>query len=164
MTERHFRLFLRIAFVLPCIGTLLLCLVPFVSLSDYATIPIGAYFLAGMFWISIGLEIFCVLQCTGKRKQMEGNSNQSLGREATGFGVIHFFRNREATAADFLLFISAIAAAIIIWFEIENEWIIIGAVSLLFFSFHMHCLLNGRNYRYYKILRENRGEEHEHHE
>lgn len=62
-------------------------------------------------------------------------------------GIIHFFQNKYACIADVAMFISLVG------FLISELWINVLFVSFFFlavfvFSFGMHCMLNGINYKY----------------
>lgn len=67
------------------------------------------------------------------------------------FGLIHFFKNMPAFICDLLLFVSLIGFVItnILWGTTVFPFIFL---SLLIFSFGMHCMLNGSNYIYINYM------------
>ena len=142
----------------------MLLVIPAVSASGSALKKTGAYILAGIFWLSVIFELFSVFRCSKERRLLEQKMYRSLKLKYAMPGVLSFFKSYEATAVDMLLFISATAIAAILWIKSENEWVIVFFISLFFLSFNMHCLLNGRNYRYYKALKYKSREEKNHHE
>lgn len=161
---KPFSVYLLLSVIFSCIGSALLLVVPAVSASGSALVKTGTYVLAGMFWLSIVLELFSVFRCSKERQRLERKLYQGRRLTYAMPGVVSFFKSYEATAADILLFISAIALAVILWIKANNEWATVSFVSLLFLSFNMHCLLNGKNYRYYKVLKDKSREEKNHRE
>lgn len=69
-------------------------------------------------------------------------------------------KTREGLVADVVMFASLIAVIVIAWTQVKSQWLILSCVSVLYLSFNMHCLLNGKNYRYIKLL-SNYKKEHE---
>ena len=161
---KPFKVFLLLSIIFSCVGSALLLVVPVVSTSGNTLAKTGAYALAGTFWLSIALELFSVYQCSKERRWLERKLYRSRQLKYVMPGVVSFFKSYEATVADILLFVSAITIAVILWIRAGNEWVIVSFVSLFFLSFNMHCLLNGRNYRYYKALKDKSREEKNHHE
>lgn len=156
---KPFRVYLLLSVIFSCIGSALLLVVPLVSTSGSTLVKAGAYVLAGTFWLSIVFELFSVFRCSKERQRLEQKLYHSRRVKYAMPGVVSFFKSYEATVADILLFISAIAIAVILWIRAGNEWAIVSFVSLFFLSFNMHCLFNGRNYRFYKLLKAKSREE-----
>lgn len=132
------------------------CLMPFGnSLKDKTAILM--YLSGATFWIGLIGTIFMAVIINNSRKN-SCRFNKCFGNQKQ-LGVIHFFQNTEATIADITMFVS------IVTFIIAKIWISEIIVSFILlaiciFSFGMHCMLNGINYRYinYKVRRENEDE------
>ena len=62
-------------------------------------------------------------------------------------GLIHFFQNTEAFVCDLLMFISFVGFIITCIWVGTTIWPFIF-LSVLIFSFGMHCMLNGSNYTF----------------
>lgn len=59
-------------------------------------------------------------------------------------GILKFFSNRYAAAADTGFFICILLLVIFSLIKFEQAWVYSVLLGGLFFSFHMHCILNGK--------------------
>lgn len=148
--EKIFKRNLAVSFCCAFTGFIFLVFIPLVDINGNTVQTIGAYIVAILFWCSIIFEILFSYLCRKNRKLMEEKIYQGNFLQNSYSGIISFFKNKEAMITDIVLFVSVIAIVILFWTKAKNEWLIITGVSLFFLSFNMHCLLNGRNYRYYK--------------
>lgn len=128
---------------------LFLC-IPFVNIDGSSAQRIGAYILASCFWICIIVEGVFVHLSTKIRKRLNKKDFHSRALKYAHPGIISFFKNSEAIIVDIILYVSAIILMIIVWARVKNEWVFMINYSVLFLSFNLHCILNGRNYRYLK--------------
>lgn len=152
MTLRRFNLYLNLSFAFPCVSFLLFLCIPLVDTAGSQLQKVGAYLLATFFWICTALEIFFTFKCKKERLVLQ---RKVYRRRWMGYmypGVISFFKNSESTVADIVLFVTTIMTVIFIWIRLSSALISIGCMAILFLSFNMHCLLNGKNYRYKKAL------------
>lgn len=132
------------------------CLMPIGSrLKEKTTIII--YISGVAFWIGLIGTICMAVKINNSRKNSH-RFNERFGNHKQ-LGVIHFLQNTEGIIADISMFVS------IVTFIIAKIWISEIIVSFILlavfiFSFGMHCMLNGINYRYinYKVRRENEDE------
>ena len=131
---------------------LILC-VPLVNLDGLPAQRIGAYILAAVFWISIVAECILVHLTTQERRWIERRGFRDRHLKHSRPGVISFLKSIEATLVDVVLFISAVLVVILAWTQVKTEWMIMASISVLFLSFNLHCILNGKNYRYLKSYR-----------
>lgn len=152
MTLRRFSLYLNLSFVFPCIGSLLFLCIPLVDTAGSQAQKIGAFLLAVLFWICITLEIFFTFRCKRERRYLERRHYRRRWMRHMYPGVISFFKNFEATVADIALFVTAVLTVIFNWIRLSSTLISIGCMAILFLSFNLHCLLNGKNYRYKKAF------------
>lgn len=113
---------------------------------------IPTYISGAMFWIGLLGTIAMALYITYSRRRSRGFAKVYPNHKR--LGLIHFFQNRSAFICDILMLISLIG------FIITRIWVgatiwLYGFLSVLTFSFGMHCMLNGSNYIYinYKIRR-----------
>lgn len=110
-------------------------------------------YIAGiLFWIALIGTITMAAYITYSRQRSKGFQQAYPNHKR--LGLIHFFQNTEAFIFDVLMFISLIGFIITrIWVG-TTMWPFIF-LSILIFSFGMHCMLNGSNYIYinYKIRR-----------
>ena len=130
-------------------GFLFLCalaiaLMPFGNLMKEKTM-IVMYCSGVAFWIGLIGTIYMALKINCSRKgsyrfnELFGNRKQ--------LGLIHFFQNTEAMIMDVTMVISLIVL-IIARLCSANLQIIYVIIAVFVFSFGMHCMLNGINYKY----------------
>lgn len=124
-------------------------LMPFgIKMADDSIIP--TYVSGIMFWIGILGTIVMAVYITISRRRSQGFAKMYPNHKR--LGLIHFFQNMPAFICDILMFISLIGFIITrIWVG-TTIWPFVF-LSILTFSFGMHCMLNGSNYIYinYKI-------------
>lgn len=93
--------------------------------------------LIGTIWLSIRINLY-------RKKSKYFNENSEIKKQ---FGLIKFFQNKIATVADIVMFISILALIIeILW--INKVMVLYVTIAVLVFSFGMHCMLNGIDYRF----------------
>lgn len=149
-----------ISILLAVIPAVLILCIPSVSLEGTSAQKIGAYIMAAAFWLCILLELWMTRICSSKRRRLEQRAVRSRLLAKSNPGVISFLKTREGMIADITMFASLIAVIVITRTQVKSQWLVLSCVSVLYLSFNMHCLLNGKNYRYIKLL-SNYKKEHE---
>lgn len=144
---------------------MLYCYVLFLLVLSIAVLlmPLGAngenpnnvftYLSGGIFWLGfIGVIVTSIYITVSKNKDKDFKKTYTKRRK---FGLTHFFQNKYAFVCDVFLFVSIIAFLITSIF-LGTTILPFLFLSLLIFSFGMHCMLNGSNYIYinYKVRRE----------
>lgn len=153
MLERKLNQYVFMSIVIACLQFVLIICISFVSIEGTMIQKTLAYIIAFLFWISIIFEIVLVRlsdkerRKSGKRFYIRRKINQSP------IGMFSFFKNKEAIVVDIIFIISIVSIVIIICMHAKASWIIISVVSIFILSFNLHCILNGRNYRYLKELK-----------
>lgn len=135
---------LSLAFATQGLATIALLLIPLFENPDVVN-----YILAGVFWLAIIAECILFRICTIERMKYE-KIYKIQHRQKLPIGLITFISNAEAVIADTVLLFSALSLTAIAIFQIRSNWFILLVIVLLFLSLNLHCILNGRNYRYYK--------------
>lgn len=158
--KTQINLYFLISVLLAVIPTVLILCIPLVSLEGSGPQKAGAYIMAAAFWLCVILELRMVRMCNSERRRLERRKVRSRMLTQAGPGVISFMKTREGLVADVIMFASLIAVIAIAWTQVKSQWLILSCVSVLYLSFNMHCLLNGKNYRYIKLL-SNYKKEHE---
>lgn len=133
-------------------GTVQLLLITLGNLDGLLWEKIVSYIIASLFWASVAVNLAAIAKTTAKRNACEKEGYKIREIRCAPIGVFSFFKNREAAVADIVLFASAIAVAVVAWIQVFSPVVVLSLIGLLFLSFNGHCILNGRNYRYYKIL------------
>lgn len=155
MLERRLRQYVSLNIGLACLQFLLILCIPFVNIEGNMSQRIIAYLTAGIFWISIIGEILLIVCSANARSGLEQKMYKNKEIENSLPGIFSFFKNKEAAIADIGLFIFVLLLGIIIRLHIKTSWMIIGIVSTVLLLFNLHCILNGKNYRYIKEYKNN---------
>lgn len=158
--KTQINLYFLISILLAAIPAVLILCIPLVSLEGTGIQKLGAYIMAAVFWLCVILELWMTRLCSSERRWLERRKVRSRSLSQANPGVVSFLKTREGMIADFVMFASLIAVIVIAWTQVRNQWLILSCVSVLYLSFNLHCLLNGRNYRYIKLL-SNYKKEHE---
>lgn len=113
-------------------------------------VVINALVFYGLLAAVLGLAVW-ISRCR-KKEETFGDQRQ--------FGLIHFGSNREALAMDTLMVFSVVALGICELGSPIDKLPSFCALAMVVFSFGMHCILNGMNYRYL-TKKDERGEKDE---
>lgn len=152
---KKYQHFLCISGIGCLIAGLSLLFIPMVDLEGTTQQKIFALILAALFWIGMIVEIvFFVLadkQCNMIEDRLIKEGSKSF--KGTKIGVISFFTCKEAMVADVLTGLSLIAIILMIILKVTNDWLFVIVAVIFFFSFNLHCFLNGRNYKYIKEIK-----------
>jgi len=109
------------------------------------TSPTMLYIAGATFWFGLLGVIVMALVINSARKRSQRFNKLYPGLKQ--LGVVHFFRNKPAVIADLVMFVSIIG--FIIATSLRAKLLLsflLLAISV--FSFGMHCMLNGINYKY----------------
>lgn len=102
-----------------------------------------------LFWFgaisTVGIA-FYINQC---RKRSSKLKKETVEKER--IGVLQFFRNKHAKMADIVMFVSGIGF-ILVRFLKDGSFITFAFLAVFVFSFGMHCMLNGINYKYLQLF------------
>lgn len=97
-----------------------------------------AFFAGVLFWGGLILAVvFTIL--INKTANQKNSNNKS--------GIITFFSNKTAAIFDVTMIISSIIFVIILIVNSMSN-VAIVVFSIFIFSFEMHCVFNGKNYKY----------------
>ncbi len=158
--KTQINLYFLISVLLAVLPSVLILCIPLVSLEGSGPQRVGAYIMAAVFWLCVILELWMTRLCSSERRWLELRKVRSRSLSQVNPGVVSFLKTREGMIADIVMFASLIAVIVIAWTQVRNQWLILSCVSVLYLSFNLHCLLNGKNYRYIKLL-SNYKKEHE---
>ncbi len=104
------------------------------------------YINGGVFWLSLVVLVVVsvLLNCVRRRSR----DFQSYAGNLRQFGLISFFKNKWAAAADIAAGLSLAGMCCFLVLEMQTQFWVFVFLSLFIFFFGMHCILNGINYRY----------------
>ena len=106
------------------------------------------------FWIFLILGYISFYQLSKRRKEQEKGSRSQKDKQRPG--IIVFFANPYARAADIAMVISFIAT-VVFQFVPFSEVVSLGSIAAFVFSAQMHGIFNGVNFQYiYKGEKHNR--------
>lgn len=112
-----------------------------------------------LFWACLiaGYALFAVINSHRKKYVKAKKSSVSERNRKRLPGIICFFSNKYAIVADFAMILFFILTLVFIFIPFLNQSIAVIAIAILLFSVHMHCILNGMNFRYIlQITKESR--------
>lgn len=108
---------------------------------------------AVLFWICVIVEIAAMYLGSKERYQIEQKGYRSRSIKNSKIGIVSFLKNREAIIVDIVLILFALITVILTCFKVEVAWVVTVNISILFLSFNLHCIFNGKNYRYLKMYK-----------
>lgn len=114
-----------------------------------------------LFWMFLILGYIALAVISGHRKSYQKridnpDSNKRSNRETKKRpGIICFFVNPKATVADVVMIISFIINLVFIFIPSVNQVIAVIMIAVFAFAVHMHCILNGVNFRYIAHISKN---------
>ncbi len=105
-----------------------------------------------VFWGGLLCEQFFFWNAVRLIKIICQNSNLQFRRISSRIGVLEFSKTTEGFIADLLLATSFIVTVLCIIFPTIIEALQYITFFLFVLSFRLHCIFNGKNYRYKKLL------------
>lgn len=112
-----------------------------------------SYMIAGTFWICLLIGIILIRlisSITGTYKKIY---DIDVGNKHIP-GIFKFWSNMEAKVAIICFVIGLLLVISDVVFDYMNEICIMASLAFVLISFYIHCIFDGFNYRYYKILKE----------
>lgn len=117
-------------------------MIPFFG-KGFVTVAIGICFWT-FFLIGIAVQIIL----TYRRKAWHKAHRINVRRSSARVGIIAFFTNIPASAADIIMVISLIGFTVSLFITNASGYVCYVFLSVLSFSFCMHCILNGKIYHH----------------
>lgn len=150
MKYKIIKTYLCISFALILIATMLIISIIFIKLIDNELT--FKKVIALLFWLCVIFEQIFFWLSNNKRKKLE---NQLINEDKLIVnylqpGLVSFFRNKEATVADIAFISSSVLLTVLSVNSSKIGWLILSTVAMVFLTFNLHCLLNGKNYFFVK--------------
>ena len=122
----------------------------------YDNLKVLSYVAGGMFWmfLILGVIIQIFLAASVKKIIKRAAMRNYVPKIKKRIGITCFFSNFPAMIADIILVLSLIGLTISAIITQGTAYVCYVFFSLVFFSFSMHCVLNGRIY--YFLLNHNK--------
>ena len=143
---------LRLSIACAALASVAMMLVPICSFTEGTTKKVFSIAVGCAFWISLILEQLFFWNANKGRKRIHAAEFSNMRLKNASVGLFSFGTSREARICDLIMVITLITSIVFNVMRIHNEWLVISSLAILFFAFNMHCILNGRNYRYIKAF------------
>lgn len=126
-------------------------------------IPVSAYLeetcrsqamllMAGVFWSSMILAQVFFWRGNKVRKEIQSRITGGNSRKKLPVGCLAFATSTEAGFCDMVLSASLATLICVSILDGKNDWVVVLSLSILLLAVHLHCILNGRTYRYLKNI------------
>ncbi len=146
---KQFDLPFRLTVFFAWTGAAALCSVGFLAYVRQESLHQLLTYIAGaVFWCSCVLEHLLFWMANAGCRNIARRLKKSGKRSAIPVGFVSFFKTPKGTAADVTLFLSAAAMLLMMWQRIHTGWILTAVLAAVYLTLNLHCLYNGRNYRF----------------
>lgn len=137
------------------VAGLSLFFIPMVDMVSSSSQRIFSTILAILFYLGLITEIMFFILATKQCNVIEERLIKIGSKSFRGarIGVISFFTCREAMIVDILTVVLLVLMILLIVLKVTNDWLFVIVAVLFFFSFNLHCFLNGKNYKYLKEIK-----------
>lgn len=142
---------MRAVIALLAISSLSLCFIAFGSYDASAFRAILTVLIAILFWVCLIAGYVLLYVISRHRKEFERNAPREKRRRIKTNnrpGIIRFFSNPAATAADFAMIGFFILDLVFMFIPGISQTVTYILLACLVFAIHMHCILNGVNFEY----------------
>ena len=152
---RKARLYISLNIIAAAVSSFSLSFIPLVDGIGEGKSSIAAYIIAAVFWICLFLSLFAAYstKCTLYKFRKKLIHLGYIDRRHRP-GIVSFTKSRESliiyliNILGFLLIISDIA------FSFIPESIMFPVISVTILSFAIHCVIDGKYYKVYKLIKE----------
>lgn len=146
---QKFALYVDFSIVCSCLSSISLLAGLFTDLNQVTDIIIKIIFPLS-FWVGLGFEEFFIWKADSLRKEIEYYEDYRKIRGKPG--VLSISKTKSGAIADLLLLASLLFFVLFIFTGFGEKVIQNILIFLLVLSFRLHCILNGKNFRYKKYL------------
>lgn len=146
---KKFSLFVNLSIIASIISSVSIMACAFLGKSDNIDQVIKIIFPL-VFWIGLLIEQYFIWNANSFRKKLE--SEGKLRRIRGKPGAVSILQTEEGAIADLILVISLIVFVILLLFKIGKGFPQYLFIFFIVLSFRLHCIFNGKNFRYKKYL------------
>lgn len=143
--------YIKLTLLMSFISTIVLMLVPFAINKDgnnmglLIVVPI-------VFWLFLFAEQYFVIMTTKSRKNVLKKYNVNA-KTKFRIGLLSFYSTKQGKNIDTILLITLLIYFILTILRIDEMFLTCLLLTIIVFSFRCHCIFNGKNFRYIKILK-----------
>ncbi len=153
MASKRFIFYFKLSIAAVCMGGLALLCVPFATENGGSLQKVLVYLVAGTFWGSLILEQVFLKKCREERRGAEKQKSQKQKKNDSP--QKRFFQTREAAIAAAVFLVAMLVSALLAVIQSQAVWTVILSVAVLYLSFNLYFVFNGKNFQYIKL---NKGE------
>lgn len=158
MLLRRATIFLRTAIISGVLSSMSVAFIPLRRLVKSSVSECLLIIIASVFWGGLLLEQIFLWRAHELRGIMQEKGVRLKRLAKARPGITTFRSNREATLADAGVILFAMLMLITSVVNMDANWSIPICLALFLASFHLHCIFNGKTYRYVKVIhRKKRG-------
>ena len=144
-----------IGFICFAFSAIALGVIPFLQLLPDNSEKNIKYVIAGLFWLGLIIGITAVISA---KRFMQSYEKQLISdgkyKKSDYPGIMSF----SSDVKHIIIYMLCIVGIIIIISDIiwnyVSEYIMFPILSVVFFTFMMHCIVDGRNYKLFKAIKE----------
>lgn len=107
---------------------------------------------ACVFWGGLILEQVFFWRANEGRKRIQQRAFKAKRLKNASIGLVTFGTSKEARICDIAFVISLITSIVFNFLKVRINWLVILSLAILLLSFNLHCILNGKTYRYIKAF------------
>ena len=146
---KKFSLFINLSIIASIISSISIMACVFLGKSDNTDQTIKIIFPL-VFWIGLLAEQFFIWNANSFRNKLiaAGKLRRIRGKP----GVVSILQTEEGAIADLIFVLSIIVFAVLLLFKIGKGFPQYLFIFFIVLSFRLHCILNGKNFRYKKYL------------
>lgn len=129
-------------------------IIPYALKTDSNELSIVAIIAAAVFWAGIVIAFILVKSTNVALKKADGISrkNTKAGCQQRLPGIVSF----SLTIKHIVMYLLILAGLLLIVFDIFfgfiSEYIMFPIISITFFLFTVHCIIDGKSFKIYKLL------------
>lgn len=141
---------LLLSMLFAALSGLAIALIPLTDVFGQGAEKVLSPLVAALFWLSLILEQ--VFFWIGNHFTRQIRSRTGDPENSRLIGLVAFCTSREAMVADIVLALSVIGCVVLSFLRIGANWPLLTCIGIALSTFHFHCILNGKTYRYIKNL------------
>ena len=134
------------------LSTLAFMCIPICSSAEGTPGKVLSIIVACLFWGGVIFSQVLFWRANEGRKRIQQRVFKDRSLKNDSVGLVVFGTSKEARICDITFALSLVTSIVFNLFHIQIDWLVILSLAVLFLSFNLHCILNGKTYRYVKAF------------
>lgn len=122
--------------------------IPICNSVEGALGKIFSIIIACLFWGGLILGQVFFWRANKGRKRIQQRAYKVRFLKNASVGLVTFGTSKEARICDVTFAVSLVTSIAFNLLRIQIDWLVILSLAVLLLSFNLHCILNGKTYRY----------------